>query len=59
MPLQEVLKFLLGKCKNGLPVTWETIQMKVFEVATSLKILQQAVRAHNDIKNLDLYVING
>jgi hypothetical protein len=43
------LEFVLQKCKNGLPFTWETIQIKAFEFATSLMILQQAVRAHNDI----------
>jgi hypothetical protein len=35
---EKVLEFVLEKCKNGLPVTRETIRMKALEIATSLKI---------------------
>jgi hypothetical protein len=44
---EKVLEFLLEKCKNGLPVTIETIRMKAFEIVTSLKIPRQDFKASN------------
>jgi hypothetical protein len=40
---------MLETHKHGLPITRETIQMKVLEVTTSLKILQQDFRNSNDL----------
>jgi len=46
MPVpKKVLKFVLRKDINGLPITRETIPIKTLKLPISLKIPQQVVKA--------------
>jgi transposase-like protein len=44
---EKVLEFVLEKCKNGLPITRETIRVKALEIATFLKIPLQDFKSSN------------
>jgi hypothetical protein len=44
---EKFLEFVLEKRKIGLPVTRETIRMKALEIAASLKIPRQDLKAGN------------
>jgi hypothetical protein len=44
-----VLYLVLEKCRRGLSITREKIQMNVLEVTTSLKIPQQDFRNSNSL----------
>ena len=50
MPLtKKVVELVCEKCKNGNPVTTETIQMTTQKVTKSLKIVQQDFKVSNDL----------